>query len=151
MRHWGLCLSRGSFGDRQGGKETSDRNRSLFPAVQVASVEGDRFPCSTSNRREHQTCLKGDTPWVHVQRIAQHGHAPAWERRGVTPGHCRLRVFFIVDIEKQTQNPYCLSGEAATQNLVLLHYFEPRVKDLESFWMLPSSDLLMALLYLLCC
>lgn len=65
--------------------------------------------------------------------------------------NCRLRVFFIVALGKQTQNPYCLSGEAAIQNLVLLRYFEPCVKDLKSFWRLPSCGLLMALLYLVCC
>lgn len=88
---------------------------------------------------------------MRAQRIAQHGHAPAWGRGGVAPGKCRLRVFFIVDIGKQTQNPYCSSGEAAIQNLVLLCYFERCVRDLKSFWMLPSSGLLMALLYLVCC
>lgn len=38
-----------------------------------------------------------------------------------------------------------LSGEAAIQNLVLLHYFELCLKDLQSFRRLPSSGSLMAL------
>lgn len=86
---------------------------------------------------------------MDAQRILQHRHVPVWGRRGVTPDQCRLRSF--VDIGKQAQNPYCLSGEAAIQNLVLLHYFEPYVKGLKPFWMLSGSDLLMALLYLACC
>lgn len=61
------------------------------------------------------------------------------------------RVFFNLDIGKQTQNPYCRFGEAKVQNLVLLHYFEPYVKDLKSFWRPPSSGLSMALLYFVCC
>lgn len=97
---------------------------------------------------ERETCLKGDIPWMDARCIPQHRHAPAWGR--VTPGQCRLRSFFLVDIGKQVQNPYCLSGEVTVQNLVLLHYFEPYVKDLKPFWMLSGSGLLMALLYFVC-